>query len=102
MKKRAARVTEDSLAKAGESLTPQAWPVRTFVEVTWIDSCTRSAWEHVNVYQHTKPVVCKTAGYLFEDTPTYITVVLSQTEEGDLNASMTIPKAVVTAIRRFE
>jgi len=78
------------------------WPLKTTVEVDWIDSCSMARWNSKAIYEaDATPLQCRTAGYLMKKTGKELVILQSQTSNGDVCASMVIPLVCVTKIRRL-
>lgn len=78
------------------------WPLKTLVEVDWIDSCVRGRWDSQENYATESGARCRTAGYLLKKTPKVVIIMQSQGLGGSVADSMTIPMSCVTKIRRLK
>ena len=68
--------------------------------VVWVDSAEMHGWQCKGYAEDQKPLLIYTIGYLMAETPEYITVTSSVTEEGATHSPMTIPwKAIKTTSR---
>ena len=74
-------------------------PLTKIVEVRWRDACTMSGWREAVKYMEHTPMDITTAGYLLKDTKSAITIVQSQSADGDFNDCITVPKDWVIKMR---
>jgi hypothetical protein len=77
------------------------FPLRTKVEVDWVDSTSRGRWATKTSYLDCRLLRCRTAGYLLVKNREKIIVVQSLCDNGDMTDSMAIPRSCVTKIRRL-
>lgn len=74
------------------------------VEVTWLDSSSCSGWHAMNEIP-TKPLECRSAGYLVHKSRSSLVVALSASEARSRHGfgdTITIPRACVKKIRRLK
>jgi hypothetical protein len=80
-------------------MAKDTWMKRV-VEVCWQDACTTSRWRsRADYLKLATPAHCRTVGYILKQTKKSITVIQTQGDNEDLNASMTIPMDWVTKIK---
>ena len=70
------------------------------VQITWLDSCAQADWLHAA--EADMPVAEITSvGWLLQDTPQQITIAQSVDWEGKTGERLTVPRGVVTRVRRI-
>ena len=74
-------------------------PLTKVVEVKWRDACTMGGWRAADHYLNPDPMPVTTVGYLLKDTKSAVTIVQSQSSDGDFNDCITVPKDWVVSIR---
>ena len=78
------------------------FPLRTLVEVTWRDACTKNGWKDIDDYREHRPVMCRTAGYLLVRNREVTVIAFTQSEGGtnaDLNQSIAIPTSWILKLK---
>ena len=79
---------------------------RDKIEVTWVDSHTRSGWDSVdNSLRYVideLDLSITTIGYKFHETDDILVTVMSQGEPDLVNALNIIPKVAITKIRKLK
>ena len=70
------------------------------VEIEWDDSASPSHWQEPNATS--KPMKCRTAGYLLRETRTYVVVASTVARDGGTMAPLAIPKGCITKRRRLK
>ncbi len=85
--------------------TKPVYPLTKIVEVFWVDSASRGRWDSLEGYRGQRPALCKTCGYLVDESNEHITVALSQGDTTSMVStvldSICIPRGCVTKIRRL-
>ncbi len=72
------------------------------VEIEWLDSkAGPGGWEHLDELEPVKPAVCRTLGFITEQTPEYITLAQTIGREQVLSR-ITIPTAAITNYRTLK
>jgi len=78
------------------------WPLKHIIEVEWIDSAVKGRWQAKAEYEKCQPSLCRTAGYLLVKDEKRIVILQSNSNDGDVCDSMTIPLVCVKHIRRLK
>lgn len=69
------------------------------VEVTWVDAISSgTGWKAKEDVRKRKPAVCKSMGYVLADEASHITLIASETDDGDCDGDVTIPRGWVEKI----
>ena len=76
----------------------QPWRI---VEVEWRDSASFHGWGTTGYYDErgSDPSVCRTVGYLLKKDANEVFLVMSRSDNNNVNDSMTIPRECVLRIR---
>ena len=74
-------------------------PLTKVVELKWRDACTMGGWRAAEHYLQHEPMPITTVGYLLKDTKSAVTIVQSQSSDGDFNDCITVPKDWVVGIK---
>ena len=74
----------------------------TLVEVYWRDSTSVDTWTSLSDHEDVEPLVIKSAGYLVSIDRDAVKIVQSvvQVPDGDVAASLIIPRGCVISVRR--
>ena len=71
------------------------------VQIEWIDSKAGSnEWEYWDELEPLKPTLCRSIGYIIEDTPKYKTIAHT-ISESQILGRITIPKACIKKIKEL-
>lgn len=73
------------------------------VEVTWVDATGHSGWMDRNIAITRKPITMRTAGYVLEETDTYVKIVRTvelDADTNDIGDVFIIPRDWVQKIKR--
>ena len=69
------------------------------VEIKWIDSkAGKNEWEYIDDLEPLPPVICRSVGFLIEDTPKYKTIVHT-INTNQILGRITIPKCCIKKIK---
>ena len=72
------------------------------VEIEWVDSKSGpNEWEYIDDLEPLLPVVCKTTGYLLEETPDYKTIAHSMSET-QVIGQIVIPTACIKKCKKLK
>ena len=69
------------------------------IEVLWDDSATAGHWQEADL--KSKPMKCRTAGYLLRETKKYVVIALTVASDGGTISPLAIPKGCITRRRRL-
>jgi len=75
--------------------------MRKVIYIEWDDSATEGGWKHPTDIEtrDMAPLKCWSIGFLVKDTAKYVTLSHSETEQGDVNAYISVPKSAITKRR---
>jgi hypothetical protein len=69
------------------------------VEVTWVDAISSGAgWKSKDDVRKRKPAVCKSMGYVLTDEASHITLIAHETDDGDCDGDVTIPRGWIEKV----
>ena len=78
------------------------FPLSKLVEVEWINSCAMGKWRDKKEYENQEPITCRTAGYLLSKDKKRVIILQSQSNEGGMSDSMTIPRVCVKRMKHLK
>lgn len=70
------------------------------VYVEWIDSASMYGWHDVD--SAVAPIEIRTVGWLLKSTPKHVTISASQSDAGNADSPISIPRKAITKLTRFE
>lgn len=73
------------------------------LEIDWEDTCTTQGWCSNRRLKGGKPARCRTVGYLFEETKSYVSVGISIDRRNESwMDTQTIPRGCIKKIKRIK
>ena len=80
------------------------WPLKTLVEVEWLDACTGTGWNPESVYREECGLSrCRSVGYIFETDKEKLVLIQSMSSDTQhLSASLAIPKVGIVRMKKLK
>lgn len=78
------------------------WQLNKLVIVYWDDACSMEGWEPIEVYKEHGPMSCRSVGFLLTSDSNRVTLSGTESEHGQLNQAMSIPRAWISRIQVVE
>lgn len=81
----------------------ERFPLRTRIEVEWVDSSSRGQWDSVEGYKikTARALRIRSIGYLLRSDRSEIVLIQSMGVNADVADSVTIPRGCVKTVRRL-
>lgn len=73
------------------------------VKVTWLDAISgKHGWKDKEDVLKQKPAKCVSYGQLVVDEPDYITLIAHETDDGDCDGDVTLPRGMIVEIETLQ